>query len=132
MTGTGIDPVPVFLWFVMLAVVRRLLAVLMVSTLSGCTGSEPELRPSIVSQRGGVELIVDTATPQSEPAIVLVDGIPTHSTVVEAPGLLRVRLPSLPRTGVVDVEVAFADGTVVRMQRALEVVAPELDVRARN
>ena len=117
----------------MLAPVRRLLGVILASALAGCMGSEPELRPSTVSQRGGVELIVDTATaPRSGPVIVLVDGIPTHSVVVEAPGLLRVRLPSLPRTGEVDVEVAFADGTVVRMERALEVVAPELDVRARN
>ena len=64
--------------------------------------------------------------------MVLVDGVPTHTVVVEAPGLLRVRLPSLPRTGTVDVEVAFADGTVLRMDGALEVVAPELDVRARK
>lgn len=123
---------PVFHCFVMLVAVRRVLGVLMVLTLAGCSGSEPELRPSTVSQRGGVELIVDTATSHSGAAIVLVDGVPTHSTVLEAPGVLRVQLPSLPRTGTVDVEVAFADGTVVRMPGALEVVAPVLDVRARN
>lgn len=76
--------------------------------------------------------MVDTATSTTGPAIVLVGDVPAHHVVVEAPGLLRVQLPSLPRTGTVDVVVSFADGTVVRMADALEVAAPELDVRARN
>jgi hypothetical protein len=116
----------------MLARVRRLLAGIVGSAVAGCLASEPQLRPSTVSQRGGVELIVDIGTPRSGPAIVLVDGVPAHTVVNEAPGRLRVRLPSLPRTGQVDVEVEFADGTAIHIGNALEVVAPELDVRARN
>ncbi|MFO7561696.1 MAG: hypothetical protein R6X02_03545 [Enhygromyxa sp.] len=41
-------------------------------------------------------------------------------------------MPSLPRTGHVDVELLFADATVVRLEAAIEVVAPELEVRARD
>jgi hypothetical protein len=37
----------------------------------------------------------------------------------------------LPRTGWVDVEVLFADGTSIVMDEALEVLEPELEVRAR-
>jgi hypothetical protein len=117
----------------MLAQVRRSLGVLVGAALMGCLTSEPELRPSTVTQRGGVELVVDTATAaRGGPAIVLIDGVPAHTVVIEAPGLLRVRLPSLPRSGMVDVEVSFANGTAIRMEGALEVVAPELEVRARK
>lgn len=117
----------------MLALVMRSLGVLVGSALVGCLASEPKLRPSRVSQAGGVELVVDTGTASpGGSAIVLVDGIPAHTVMREAPGLLRVQLPSLPRAGMVDVEVSFADGTVVRLEDALEVVAPELEVRARD
>jgi hypothetical protein len=75
---------------------------------------------------------VDVGTGHEGAAIVLVDGMPAHTVVTEAPGLLRAQLPTLPRTGWVDVEVAFADGTSIVMDEALEVLEPELEVRARN
>lgn len=103
-----------------------------------CSPARPELSPGRVSQAGGVELWVrlGRAAPGRAAgeggAIVLVDGVPAHSTVRERPGLLRVRLPSLPRTGRVDVEVEFADGTSIAVPGGLEVVSPEFAVRARD
>jgi hypothetical protein len=102
-------------------------------TLAACFSNEPQLRPTSVSQRGGIELLVDTAAVRgSGAAIVLVDGVPANTVVIEAPGLLRAQLPTLPRTGRVDVEVLFADGTTIVMDEALEVLEPELEVRARH
>lgn len=77
-------------------------------------------------------MVVDTGTTASGPAIVLVDGIAANSVVIEAAGVLRVRLPSLPSIGLVDVEVSFGDGTVVDIEDGLEVTPPELEVRARD
>lgn len=98
--------------------------------LFGCASLEPEIYPAKVTQAGGVELRIRLGGAGGNgSAIVLIDGVPTHSTVVEAPGLLRVRLPPLPRPGVVDAEVRFADGSSVHIPGELEVVSPELQVR---
>jgi hypothetical protein len=79
-----------------------------------------------------VELLVNTRAQGSGAAIVLVDGVPAHAVVIDAPGLVRAQLPSLPRAGDIDVEVFFADGTAIRMDGALEVVESELSVRVRD
>lgn len=100
--------------------------------LAGCLATESELRPVSVSQRGGVDLHLHVPELRGGAVIVIVDGVPAHSVVHEAPGLLRARLPALPRSGDVDVEVLFADASVIRLEAALEVVAPELEVRARD
>jgi hypothetical protein len=112
--------------------VRCSIAALLGLALIGCSTGEPELWPTRVSQHGGVDLHLRVTTPRGSAVIVLVDGVPAHSVIVEAPGLLRARLPALPRAGEVDVEVLFADATTVRLPGSIEVVAPELEVRARD
>ena len=59
--------------------------------------------------------------------IVIVDGVPAHSTVVDG-HRLRARVPALPHTGPVDVELLFADGTHELLPAALTVSAPGLQV----
>jgi hypothetical protein len=98
---------------------------------AGCGPGEPSLRPAQVSERGNVELRVELDEPAAGPVVVLVDGIPAHSVVVEDPHRVRVQLPSLPRTGAVDVEVVYASGRTLRLHSALEVTPATLDVRAR-
>jgi hypothetical protein len=113
--------------------VRSVLVIVAAAGLLACSTAGPEVSPGRISQAGGVELWVRLGRAAGEGgAIVLVDGVPAHSTVLERPGLLRVRLPSLPRTGLVDVEVEFADGTSLGVPGGLEVVSPELAVRARD
>jgi len=113
--------------------VRRAIAAILALTVTGCPRSEPRLRPTTVSQHGGVELQLAVPSKRERgAAIVLVDGIPVQSVVFESPGVIRARLPSLPRTGYVDVEVLFADDSTVHLPGALEVVAPKLNVRARD
>jgi hypothetical protein len=108
-------------------VVKRALVVFLV--LASCCSSERELSPTTVSQRGGEELHVWVGEHDGDGGVVvLVDGVPAHSALIMAPGLVRARLPSVPRPGEVDVEVLVADGTSVRVAR-LEVTAPLLDVR---
>ena len=100
--------------------------------LASCSSSAPELSPTTVSQRGGEQLRIWTGEELGDAGVVvLIDGVPAHAVVVEAPGLVRVRLPSLPRAGEVDVEVLGAGGSVVSVA-GLEVTAPALDVRARE
>ena len=111
---------------------RRLSAALLGLALAGCLATESELRPARVSQRGGIDLHLRVPESRGGAVIVIVEGVPAHSVVHEAPGLVRARLPALPRTGVVDVEILFADASVIRLEGALEVVAPELEVRARD
>lgn len=97
----------------------------------GCPTVEPELTPTSVSQSGGDELRLRIPAAQGA-AIVLVDRVAASSVVVIAPGVVQARLPTLPRTGSVDVEVLLEDDVVVRLPGALDVVAPELKVRARD
>ena len=59
--------------------------------------------------------------------IVVVDGVPAHSAVIDG-HRLRVGVPALPHTGAVDVELVFADGTRMLLAGALEVSAPVVDV----
>lgn len=135
-TGAG-SPVPVF-WLVVRSLryaraVPIVLGAIAALALLACPAAAPELHPATVSQTGGVELSLSIGRVAGEgSAIVLVDGLPTHSTVVEAPGLLRVRLPPLPRGGRVDIEVEFADGTSIEIPSGLEVRSPGLEVRARD
>jgi hypothetical protein len=108
-----------------------LVPVVILLAVGGCGPVEPSLRPTRVSQRGNVALYVELDQPAAGPVIVLVDGYPAHSVVVEGPRLVRAQLPSLARTGEVDVEVVFADGRTQRLVSALEVTPAALEVRAR-
>ncbi len=104
----------------------------LVVTLGACGPSVGEVSPTTVSQIGGVELLLRTPVAIGEGGVVvLVDKVPASAVVVEAPRLVRARLPSLPRAGVVDVELLSAEGSLVTVAQ-LEVTAPVLDVRARE
>lgn len=124
--------VPVFIWFRYPGSMKRSAAVLLSLALTRCSTSDPTLWPATVSQRGGVDLYVRIHEHHEGGVIVLVDGLPAHSVVLEGPKLLRARLPALPRAGRVDVEVLFEDGTVARLERAIHIVALGLEVRARD
>jgi hypothetical protein len=89
------------------------------------------MHPRRVSQRGGERLYLETRARAEAGVVVLIDGIPGNEVVVEGPKLVRVNLPSLPRAGIVDVEVIHADESVERIV-GLEVVAPRIDVRTRD
>ena len=98
---------------------------------AGC-GSQPSVVPRRVSQRGGERLYLRTQRRvEPGPLVVLVDGVPGNEVVVEGAKLIRVNLPSLPREGMVEVELIHADESVERIA-GLEVIAPTLDVRARD
>ncbi len=106
-------------------------ALLLAALLSGCSAGPSELSPTTLAQTGG-ELRVRVPEGTGEAGvIVLVDSVAAHATVIEAPGVVRVRVPSLPRVGQVTVELLRADGTRVVLGE-LEVSEPRFDVRARE
>jgi hypothetical protein len=129
---------------------RRSCGVLAILALAGCSGATPKLSPTTVARDGAI-LRVDLGVSGlgvsglgvsglgvsglgvsgQGSVIVLVDDVPAHSIVIDAPGRLRAELPPLPRSGVVDVEIRFADGTSVTIVEGLEVAPSELEVRPR-
>jgi hypothetical protein len=86
-----------------------------------------EAEPSI-SQAGG-ELVLRGDFGGGRGVVVLVDGVAASDAVFESPTCLRVRVPPLPRSGTVDVELRFTDGENIQLGDALRVSAPPLDIR---
>jgi hypothetical protein len=82
----------------------------------------------VISQSGG-ELVIAVARAGQGGVVVMIDGVAAQSVVREAEDVLRVRVPALPRSGAVDVELWFADGSSTRLDGALRVSAPRVDVR---
>jgi hypothetical protein len=81
-----------------------------------------------ISQAGG-ELVLRGDFGGGRGVVVLVDGVAASDAVFESPTCLRVRVPPLPRGGIVDVELRFADGENIQLGDALRVSAPPLDIR---
>jgi hypothetical protein len=107
------------------------LALLALLALAGCPSATPELSPATVARDGAI-LQVDLGSVGGKGSvIVLVDDVPAHSIVIDAPGRVSAQLPPLPRSGVVDVEIRFVDGTSVTIVDGLEVAPSELEVRPR-
>ncbi|PRQ07766.1 hypothetical protein [Enhygromyxa salina] len=102
--------------------------VVMVVTVGawGCGATEVRLAQDRLPQSGGeLELVGDVEGHGA--VVVLVDGVAAHSAELDG-HRLRVRVPALPRSGVVDVELAFADGVHEKLLGALTVSAPSLNV----
>ena len=97
----------------------------MLSLAAGC--SRPYEVASGISQAGG-ELIVRGEF-GGRGVVVLVDGVPTSGTVVESSTCVRVRVPALPRSGLVPVDLEFADGERIKLDGALRVSAPPIEIR---
>jgi hypothetical protein len=109
--------------------VRLGLPSLVLGLALGC--SRPFEVASDISQAGG-ELIVRGDFGGGRGVIVLVDGVAASGAVFESPTCLRVRVPRLPRSGVVDVQLLFADVEHVEsieLGGALRVSAPPLEIR---
>ncbi len=83
---------------------------------------------SSVSQAGG-ELIVRGDFSDGRNVLVLVDGVATNATVFESATCVRVRVPALPRSGAVPVDLAFADGELIRLDGELQVSPPSIEIR---
>jgi hypothetical protein len=87
-----------------------------------------------ISQAGG-ELIVRGEFGAGRGVVVLVDGVAASGAVFESHTCVRVRVPPLPRSGVVDVQLLFANdehgehGERVELGGALRVSAPPLEIR---
>jgi hypothetical protein len=62
---------------------------------------------------------------------VLVDGVPASAVVFESPTCVRARVPALPRSGLVDVRLVFANAerAEIELGGALRVSAPPLEIR---
>lgn len=104
----------------------RLLPLLVLVCALGC-GQPFEVQPDI-SQAGG-ELIVRGDFGVGRGVIVLVDGVAASDAVFESTTCLHVQVPRLPRSGVVDVQLSFADGEQIEIGGALRVSAPPLLIR---
>jgi hypothetical protein len=102
----------------------RVLLVLLVA--AGC--SESFTVDSSVSQAGG-ELIMRGDFGDRRDVVVLVDGVATTATVFESSTCVRVRVPPLPRSGPVPVQLVFADGEQIQIDGALHVSAPPIEIR---
>jgi hypothetical protein len=83
---------------------------------------------SDISQAGG-ELVVRGDFGAGRGVVVLVDGVAASGVVFESPTCVRVRVPALPRSGIVDVQLLLAHGEEVQLDGALRVSAPPLDIR---
>lgn len=90
-----------------------------------------------ITQAGG-ELIVRGDFGAGRGVVVLVDGVAASSAVFESNTCVRVRVPPLPRSGVVDVQLLFANGEhgeqvehgeKIEIGGALRVSAPPLEIR---
>ncbi|KIG14670.1 hypothetical protein DB30_06481 [Enhygromyxa salina] len=104
----------------------RALLIIAVVLAGSCVSQEITLAQQRLAQSGGeLELIGDLNGHGA--AIVLVDGVAAHSAVLDGQRL-SVQVPPLPRAGLVDVELVFADGTHERLLGALTVSAPSLNV----
>jgi hypothetical protein len=97
-----------------------------------CARPQLELAPREVSQIGGEELRLRGDFAGHGGVVVLIDEVPAHAAVLDAPDRLRVRVPPLPRTGMVDLELVFADGEHMQLSDVLRVTAPPLEIRASN
>jgi hypothetical protein len=110
----------------------RLVSLLVLVTALGC--GRPFEVESDISQAGG-ELIVRGDFGAGRGVVVLVDGIAASGSVFESPTCLRVRVPALPRSGVVDVQLLFANAENgeqaerIELGGALRVSAPPLEIR---
>lgn len=106
----------------------RALAVLGLGCVFACgPSSDLTLEPTDLTQSGGELRIIGTFAP-ARGVVVLIDGVAAHAVVRESQRVLRVRVPALPRTGPVDVELHAADGTYLIERDALVVSAPRLQV----
>lgn len=93
---------------------------------------------SEISQAGG-EVVLRGDFGGGRGVVVLVDGVAASDAVFESPTCVRVRVPALPRSGVVDVQLLFADGEPIeggaerveeiRLDGALRVSAPPIEIR---
>lgn len=81
-----------------------------------------------ISQAGG-EVIVRGDFGAGRGVVVLVDGVAASGVVFESTTCVRARVPALPRSGVVDVQLLFADGDEITLGGALRVSAPPLEIR---
>jgi hypothetical protein len=98
--------------------------------LIGCGAPELALtRDHLVQSGAELQLVGDVGGHGA--VIVIVDGVPAHSAVIEG-HRLRVSVPPLPRTGAVDVELLFADGASMSLSGALTVSAPRLTVASNS
>jgi hypothetical protein len=104
----------------------RLVPLLVLVSALGC--GRPFEVESDISQAGG-ELIVRGDFGAGRGVVVLVDGIAASGAVFESTTCVRVRVPRLPRSGVVDVQLSFADGDQIDLGGALRVSAPPLEIR---
>jgi hypothetical protein len=103
-----------------------LLLAVAVAVAPGCSRAfEVE---SDISQGGG-DLIVRGDFGSGRAVVVLVDGVAASAAVFESASCVRVRVPALPRSGTVDVELMFADGETIQLDGALRVSAPPLQIR---
>lgn len=90
---------------------------------------------SDISQAGG-DLVVRGDFGAGRGVVVLVDGVAASGAVFESNTCVRVRVPPLPRSGLVDVQLLFAGGEQVgdpvdeiQLGGALRVSAPPLEIR---
>jgi hypothetical protein len=98
----------------------------MAALACGCGPPELALTQAHLAQSGG-ELGLIGDLDRHGAVVVLVDGVPAHSAVLDG-HRLRVRVPPLPRAGSVDVELVFADGAHMVLPSALLVSAPSVQV----
>jgi hypothetical protein len=106
--------------------VRPSALLLVLALASGC--SRPFEVETGISQGGG-ELTIRGDFGGGRGVVVLVDGVAASGAVFESATCMRVRVPSLPRSGTVDVELVFADDERIKLEGALQVSAPSLEIR---
>ena len=93
--------------------------------MMGCAPASLELVETSIDRSGGT-LHVRGDVASHGALIVSVDGVPGRGVVVDGPRSASVEVPALPREGIVDVQLQFADGHAVVLESALEVAAPRL------
>jgi hypothetical protein len=106
--------------------VRLPASLLLLALALGCR--QPFEVESGISQAGG-ELTIRGDFGGGRAVVVLVDGVAASGVVFESATCVRARVPALPRSGVVDVELRFADGETIQLDDALQVSAPPLEIR---
>lgn len=109
---------------------RALVLLVTVMTVMGCGEPSLQLRPTTLMQSGGDLLLRGEFG--GDGVVVLIDGVPAQQVVRESARAIRVRVPSLPRSGAVEVELLFGDGRRIRADTVLTVSALQLDVRPRG